>query len=232
MWVIVIIGLVFEAVAIALAWSEDGTLIFSWICSGIATVIVWAAFHFDKNHDANFLVVLILMFAISQIPLIIKVAVRKNKHAREEAEKQRKIKQEEIEDENRILAHMGMIRRSVKHTEFLNFLKNHTNRIIRINVDSSGQVVVRLSNSNPIFVPDYKAGRMVMNKPYDHKDYYFFGTANNERNWTVFEAEALARVIDEDMKSLRGFFCVTKRNGYREYGIIVPDKPVYGKTPY
>lgn len=233
MWVVVIIGLVFEGLAIGFALSEDGTLAYSWICSGIASVIVWAAFHFDKNHDANFWIVLILMFATSQIPLIVKVTARKNKLVKEEAEKQRKIKQDEIDDENRIKAHMGMIRQSFKHTAFLNFVKNHFYRIIMIYVKTNGQVTVRLSNSNPVIIPDYKAGHMVINNPYDYKDYYFFGAADNERNWTVFEVQALARIIDEDMRSLGGFSCSEKRNdGFRRYDVILPDEPVLGNRPY
>lgn len=240
MWVVVIIGLVFEGLAIGFALSEDGTLAYSWICSGIASVIVWVAFHFDKNHDANFWVVLILMFLISQVPLIIKISLAKSKEAKEKSEKERKERelkqkqrQDQIEDEKRIIAHMGMIRQSSKHTAFLNFVKNHFYRIIIIYVNTSGQVTVRLSNSNPVIIPDYKAGHMVINNPYDYKDYYFFGAADNERNWTVFEVQALARIIDEDMRSLGGFSCSEKRNdGFRRYEVILPDEPVLGNRPY
>ncbi len=235
MWVVILIGLALEGVAIALILDEEGG--FALIASLFSAAVIKFAFYGGRI-KVSFWLLLVVLEAIPWIILAIKMAAEKNEREREdqlrekaENEARRRREKEQAEDENRIEAHMPIIRASSKYSTFSKFFLQNLSEISQIRVDN-GRLTVHFYVGGIRYVPDYRQGIMVIDPSQPNATRSFFGQADDERAWTVFEAEALARLIDEAVKPTGNFSLGHKAMGHREYNRIAPATPVIAKTPY
>ncbi len=237
MWVVILIGLIAEGMAIGFALSEDGLLLYSWILSLIATVIIEFAL-LGSQYSVSFWLLLFILWAIPNISIAVKWHLEKRtkeKARRREEQRQKEAlrvqAQQRQEDENRIEAHMSGIRTGKKYRAFKESFAENLPMISRIEVQN-GSVRVYLPRSGNLFIPDYQQGRMVLNSTCGYIEHSYFGRAADEREWTVFESEALARIIDEEVNATGLFTMNYSDNGYRRYSRNAPTEPVFAKTPY
>ena len=140
--------------------------------------------------------------------------------------------QQREEDENRIKAHIPAIEASKKYAAFKDSFIQNLPQIVYVQVRGEGSIILSLSRTGKLFVPNYQTGQMEIDTSHGFDIRPFFGTANDERAWTIFELEALARIIDKDVQATNHFSLIESRTGYRFYSRIVPNERVIAKTPY
>jgi hypothetical protein len=237
MWVVIVFGLAIEIVAIIFAVSEDGLLFYSWIASLFAAVIVRFAF-FGGGYSYSFWGILILFLIISHSALAIKLigknqkaAALKRKQEKEKDDLLRREKKEREDDERRIAALIPIILNGRKYPAFKKFLSQNISSIARVTVNS-GVVTVLIPKSGRLFIPNYKIGKLVIDDTYGFSEYTFFGTSLDERDWTIFEKEALARIVDQCLKEYNCFQIIRSAGGFTVYDRIAPDTEVVAKNPY
>jgi hypothetical protein len=254
MWIVIIVGflvgLVFEGFAIAMSGDmEDPLSVFGALSFNvIGAVMVWGIFNSGRT-KVPFWLILVILEAILFLALTF-LKVRKiitarllrekaederrkaeDERRKAEVEAQRRKEQEQAEDENRIKAHMPIIRASAKYSAFSQFYLQNLPEISQIRV-YNGWLTARFYVDGIRYVPDYRQGIMVIDPSQPNTTRSFFGQAADERAWMVFEAEALARLIDEAVKPTGNFSLGHKAMGHREYNRIAPATPVIAKTPY
>ncbi len=231
-WVVILIGLVPEVYSIgnAIAEGKSGrsgnygsTFLISLAAGAITALFFKIAFYETEYSSISFWLILIVLFAV---PNILFLFARFHADAKAKSETIRL----NSEDEKRIGAHIPLIKASRKYSAFKSFFDQYLSKIIEISV-FSGLVEIKHSEKGIILIPDYNQGKMVLDKS-RLSVHYFFGKEADERDWTVFEMEALARIVDEDVQATKYFKLMKSSNGFRLYSRIVPNERVIAKTPY
>ncbi len=237
MWFVILLGLTIEALAIVFAVSEEGLLFYSWLASLIAAAIVRFAFY-GGGYSYSFWSILILFLIVSHAALALKLIGKrqkelniKRKQEREREDRLRREAKEKEEDEKRILALIPVIKNGKKYPAFDAFLSQNLLSISSVIV-RQGTIIVQIPKSGRLFAPNYQAGRMEIDNSRGFYEQKFFGTSSDERSWTVFEQEALARIADQRLRECRIFQIVQSSDGYRIFERIAPTDQVIAKTPY
>lgn len=230
----ILVGIILEAIAIGIAWKyDDEESPLGWGLRVAAAFVIWGGYNEKSGKSTPIIIILIVSCSIPTITRLYKRWYKKNEAERIKAEKARAeteaAERNRVADEERIRQHMPIIQGSPKFADFKQFYERNKNRITRLSV-GSGSVSITLVTSLPVYVPDYQRGIWVENN--SRREYAtFFGVQNNERLWTVFEEEALARVIDNyvDRRILRLDY---RKNGIRSYIRPAPTEAIVAQRPY
>ena len=241
---LVIAFLVIELIAVVLAimFPDGGALVFISFCLSCFASLLWFFITgLSQSYGWMFIgwFITMLLPAVASMKYHDVVSRVKNKKAQTQIARQKESNERErakvrAEDEKRVSLHIEDIRKSTKSEAFKTFFFFIINRIAWITVNN-GTVTIGVNKSSSMFIPDYNSGTMVLNTSGGIEQATFFGQEYGERPWTVFEAEALTRVIDGTLQQAGGFRRTgggSDITGYRRYEAIPPDTIVVANRPY